>query len=340
MLDPIGTSPASGDDDDRISMGANSGPVFGQFDEAICCSVQPAQTDRSGLPGPRRVLLARAMNPTEIALPVRPGEHACCRFARSEDRERLTVAFIRAGLSRGYKVIYLRAAENGFAERLAAADERIAPALAAGQLEIRSADDADVPDGGFEPDRMAELLRTEHTRALARGFDGIAVTGDLSVICGRPGGGALTQYAQSFDHEPFDPSQLLLCHCSPEHLAQAELAELAAHHDVDASPELAPIGREGALSAAHVRADHALRLAGELDFDGAPAVDDVLAAHFHGPLRFDLADLTFVDVAGMRALRGRIGQPVTIAGASDTVRRLAELLAWDTDPDVQLPVAA
>jgi ABC-type transporter Mla MlaB component len=134
---------------------------------------------------------------------------------------------------------------------------------------------------------------------------------------------------------------VILCHYPhgrPFPAAQED--EITCHHDVDASPELAPIGREGSVSAARVRASDALRLAGELDFDCAPAVSDVLAAHFHGPLRLDLADLSFVDVAGMRALRGRTGQPVAIDGASEPVRRLAELLAWDTDPDVDFPTAA
>ena len=107
-----------------------------------------------------------------------------------------------------------------------------------------------------------------------------------------------------------------------------------------ASPELAPIGREGGVSAARVRDSGSLRLAGELDFDGAPVVAEVLAAHFHGTLRLDLSDISYVDVAGMRALRGRIGQRLTIAGASESVARMAQLLAWDTDPDVDLPDAA
>lgn len=282
------------------------------------------------------------MNTSEIALPVRPGEHACCRFARPEDRERLTVAFIRAGLGRRCKVIYLRERDDpdGFAERLLATDERVAPALASGQLEIRPARGAYLPDGAFESERMFTTLRTEHSRALAQGFRGVAITGDVSVVCGAPGGDALSRYEEQFDREPFDASRVLLCHYPPERVPPAELTELAAHHDVDVSPELAPIGREGPLSAARVRSDHALRLAGELDFDCAPALGDVLAAHFHGPLRLDLADITFVDVAGMRALRGRTGQQLEIANASEAVRRLAELLAWDTDPDVALPAAA
>jgi ABC-type transporter Mla MlaB component len=286
-----------------------------------------------------RVLLVEATNTPEIALPVRPGEHACCRFARPEDRERLTIAFVRAGLGRGHKVIYLhdRVDPDGFVERLLTADARVAPALASGQLELRPARPAYLPDGGFDPDRLATTLRVEHQRARAAGFAGISITGDVSVVCGEPGDDALTHYEEEFDGEPFDASRLILCHYPNDRLPPAALSEVVGHHDVDVSPELAPIGREGALSAARVRATQALRLAGELDFDGAPAVDDVLAAHFHGPLRLDLADLTYADIAGMRALRGRTGQTVAIDGASDAVRRLAELLAWDTDPDVELP---
>jgi hypothetical protein len=38
----------------------------------------------------------------------------------------------------------------------------------------------------------------------------------------------------------------------------------------------------------------------------------------------------------MRALRGRKRQQVTITPASDAVRRLLALLAWDTDPAIEL----
>jgi hypothetical protein len=43
----------------------------------------------------------------------------------------------------------------------------------------------------------------------------------------------------------------------------------------------------------------------------------------------------------MRALRGRIGEQLTIVAASNQVRRLIELVGWDTDPDVaRAPVPA
>jgi hypothetical protein len=62
----------------------------------------------------------------------------------------------------------------------------------------------------------------------------------------------------------------------------------------------------------------------------------VLDAHFPGPLRLDLGDLSFVDVAGMRALRGRPGRSLTVGPVSDAVRQMLALLAWDTDPDVEI----
>jgi hypothetical protein len=45
----------------------------------------------------------------------------------------------------------------------------------------------------------------------------------------------------------------------------------------------------------------------------AHTVAAVLGEHFHGPLRLDLADLSHVDVAGMRALRGSAGQRLVIS---------------------------
>jgi hypothetical protein len=86
-------------------------------------------------------------------------------------------------------------------------------------------------------------------------------------------------------------------------------------------------------------AEYERRLAELMERADVVAPADVLDAHFHGPLRLDLADLEFVDVAGMRALRGHKGQQLTIAGASPPVRRLLGLLGWDTDPSVQVFVA-
>jgi hypothetical protein len=42
----------------------------------------------------------------------------------------------------------------------------------------------------------------------------------------------------------------------------------------------------------------------------------------------------------MRALRGRTGQLLEIVAASTAVHRLLALLAWDTDPIIEVPSAS
>ena len=76
-------------------------------------------------------------------------------------------------------------------------------------------------------------------------------------------------------------------------------------------------------------------MAGELNFDAAPILTDVLGARCRGSLALDLADLHFVDVVGMRELRGRPAErSIAIFAASEAVRRLSDLMGWDTDPEV------
>jgi ABC-type transporter Mla MlaB component len=273
------------------------------------------------------------------ALAIRPGEHACCRFAHADDRERLASAFVHDGLTRGHRVVYLcdLAEIADVATRLAALDDRVAPALARGQLEVRVAREAYVPDGAFESERTLAMIRAEHEQALAHGYAGLSLTGELNrSLCETPEWPEqLAEYERRLEAARRDGTLVLLCQYDHRGFAPGALSEVAAAHPVDISPELAAIGRDGDLAAARLRRE-TLRLAGALDYSSSDAVARVLDGHFHGELRLDLADLEFVDVSGMRALRGHKGQPLSITGASEPVRRLLGLLAWDTDPDVEV----
>jgi anti-anti-sigma regulatory factor len=267
---------------------------------------------------------------------VRPGEHACCHFADADDRERFAVAFVRDRLERGDKVVYMYDGEDpgALASRL---EQQLGfeLAMARGQFELRPAHDAYISDGRFDADRMLAMLREEHKRARADGYTALSVTGEIPVaVCELPGGDQLAAYEAQLASDISGAS--ILCVYDHGRFGPGVLSDVVDAHEVDASPELAPIGRDGELAAARDRGHDALRLAGELDFGSAQTVSEVLDAHFHGPLRLDLADLSYVDVAGMRALRGRTGQRLTIGPVSDVVRRLLALLGWDTDPAIEL----
>jgi anti-anti-sigma regulatory factor len=275
----------------------------------------------------------------QLAVTVRPGEHACCHFAQAGDRERVAVAFVRDALRRGDKVVYFvdSHAAAPVASWLDGVDPSFEPAIARGQLEVRRAEDAYMPEGRFEPDRMLSMLRAEHEQALAEGYAGLSASGEMpTAIAGIPGHEQLGSYEARIAVDMDAASCSILCQYDHGRFGPGLLSDVVDAHEIDASPELAAIGRDGELAAARDRRRNALRLAGELDFGCAQTVSEVLDAHFRGPLRLDLADLSYVDVAGMRALRGQKGQRLTIAPASEPVRRLLALLGWDTDPEIEL----
>ena len=213
--------------------------------------------------------------------------------------------------------------------------DQVEPAIERRQLEFRASRDVYLPDGKFEIERMLSLIREEHARALADGYEGLGLTGEVDQCLGEaPWFDLLSEYEHRIADLLRGGTLSLLCQYDHRVFGAGALSEIAEAHAVDVSPELAPIGRDGYLAAARIRPLETLRLAGELDFGSADALADVLAAHFHGELRLDLADLEYVDISGMRALRGRVGRPIHITAASESVRRLVDLLAWDTDPDV------
>ena len=274
-----------------------------------------------------------------LAVTVRPGEHACCHFRDAGDRERFAVAFVRAALGRGDKVVYLFDGDDaaGARSRLERADAGFRPAMARGQFETQPSREAYLPDGQFDPERMLATLREKHDRARAEGYPGFSVAGEMpAAVCEAGGGGELVGTYEALIASEIDGDSFsILCQYDPSLLRPRLLSRVIEAHEVDASPELAPVGRDGRLAAVHDRGRGVLRLAGELDFGSAQAVSETLA-HFGGHVPLDLADLSYVDVTGMRALRGRNGQRLTISPPSGAVRRLAALLGWDTDPAIEL----
>jgi ABC-type transporter Mla MlaB component len=267
------------------------------------------------------------------AIAIRRGEHACSRFDRREDRECIADAFMRVGLRLGHRVVYLCRSSDVDATltRLESAEPDVGSALRTGALELR---DAYLPDGAFGVERMIAALRAEHHRALADGFSGLSMAGDVSAALAGASAEDLVEYERRVDEEFGDATQMVLCQYDQQRFQTGALVEITEAHHVEVSPALATIDPTGALAAARVHPPETLRLAGDLDFETVAGLLGYLDDNVHGLLRVDLADVEFADVAGMRALRGGRPRRLMIAGASDPVRRLVGLLGWDTDPGV------
>jgi anti-anti-sigma factor len=242
---------------------------------------------------------------------------------------------MRTALAQDHKAVYLsdrdRSAVLHELDGDPTLDAPIRRALARDQLDIRGATDTYMPDGVFEGDRMVSTIRAEHALALGQGYAALSITAEMTpALCGVPGTEDLAEYERVADAVQ-ESTLVLLCQYEQGRFAAGTLTDVAAAHQVDVSPELAPIARTRCLSAARTNAGSTLRLAGELDHRAAAAVSHVLDAHFHGDVLVDLADVSYADVTGLRALRGRTERRLTIAAASDVVRRLMRLMSWDTD---------
>jgi ABC-type transporter Mla MlaB component len=241
-------------------------------------------------------------------------------------------------------VVYLTecADRDAFVRHLSECDGRLVSALGSGQFRVQQAVDVYAPDGVFDPQRTLGVIAEEHATALAEGYPALSVTGEMSALHHLAGAEDVCAYEQGVRANADAGTLMFLCQYDHGRLAAGALRELADLHDVDIPPQLAAIGRDGYLAAALVGhgAQATLRLCGELDFGCADTLATAIGAHYHGHLRLDLKDVEFVDVAGMRALRGRTQQPLTIVGASECVQRLLDLLSWDTDPAIELVAAA
>jgi ABC-type transporter Mla MlaB component len=261
---------------------------------------------------------------------IRPGEHACCRFGSASDRRRVVASVVGDVLRRGDRAVYLhdRLDADELVSDLADAGEAVGTALERGQLVVRSPRIHAV-EGTFDIDFLLGWCSDERDRSLADGYERVTLI--VEVGASIADAQALEDYEQRLDALA-SPATAILCIYDLARVAPSSAVALL--HDVDLAPELAPVGREGYLEAADLRSG-ALRLAGELDYDAVPALTDVLRARGRGSLALDLADLHFVDVAGMRGLRGRPGErSIAIVAASEAVRRLSDLMGWDTDPGV------
>jgi KaiC/GvpD/RAD55 family RecA-like ATPase len=92
-----------------------------------------------------------------------PGDHLCWLYASAEEHRALLTPFMRLGLERTEKVIYI--VDEHTAELVLSylrdAGLEVEPYLSRGQLTILSAAEAYMRDGSFDPDRMIALLRAE-----------------------------------------------------------------------------------------------------------------------------------------------------------------------------------
>lgn len=156
-----------------------------------------------------------------------PGDHLCCIYETDAEHRQVVTPFLRQGLERGEKVMYVVDARTAETILGYLRDEGldVAPYLARGQLAILTHDETYMRNGVFDPQGMIALLRSETAQALAEGYPALRLTGEMTwALRGLPGSEQLIEYEArlndffpgsrclaicQYDQRRFDPAVLL-----------------------------------------------------------------------------------------------------------------------------------
>jgi PAS domain S-box-containing protein len=143
-----------------------------------------------------------------------PGDHICCIY-RSEDEHRSVITpFVRLGLERNHKVIYIVDIHTAETVKEYFQEEEIdtEQLLEKGQLILLTRHETYTSGGSFDPDAMISLLRDETRKALEEGYDALRVTGEMTwALTGLPGTERLIEYENKLNQ--FMPRHCCLAIC-------------------------------------------------------------------------------------------------------------------------------
>jgi anti-anti-sigma regulatory factor len=230
--------------------------------------------------------------------------HACAVPDSDEQLWEITAGFLAAGLTAGEQVLYFDdGTVDAVLERLVDDRVPVRGPLADGQLMVVEAAETRRLLRG--PVRDAAVgLATRIDRAVAAGYPGFRVTGQLSSGLGRPDGVVLGDYDTAFDAVIAGRPARVLCLYDRHRFPDDAIERLRALHrfEVDA----ASLYDDNLLRVTRVAPFH-VRLAGEVDHSNRTVLHRLMAATLDEALRshdapavltFDLSSLRFLDVAG------------------------------------------
>lgn len=117
-------------------------------------------------------------------LSYKEGDHVCTLYSSREEQFEAAVEYIRGGLSRGERCLYV-CCEHSCDELRAALQDAGIDVQAEemrGALMLLTKHQGHLSGGSFDPDRMIEMLHDAVKSALVDGFTGLCAAGDMTWI--------------------------------------------------------------------------------------------------------------------------------------------------------------
>ncbi len=119
-----------------------------------------------------------------------PHDHQSLIYDSPEDRFAVAIPFIRIGLDRGEKCIYI--ADDGMdapvRDAMHAQGIDVERAVAAKSLVLATKEDAFLKNGGFDPERMPAFWTDATAEAARQGFSALRATGETEWLLSNPPG--------------------------------------------------------------------------------------------------------------------------------------------------------
>lgn len=145
---------------------------------------------------------------------LKPGDHVCCLYSTDEEHKNLITPFLKGGLEKNEKVLYI--VDNNTADIITGylrdAGVDVDQYLETGQLTLITFRDSYMKEGIFEPELMIEALKYETEKAIEDGYDALRATGEMSwVLRDLPGSERLIEYETNLNDYFTENKILAIC---------------------------------------------------------------------------------------------------------------------------------
>ncbi|MEU4422400.1 MEDS domain-containing protein [Actinoplanes sp. NPDC024001] len=259
------------------------------------------------------------------------GDHACVVFENDDCRNRALAAYIRAGLRRQHRILYYGDGSRQIEDALAGQGTDPQPALAAGQLQMATAETTYLAAGHFDPEATIDGWRTASADAMAAGYHGLRAVGDMSWgATAIPGADRLPWYEANVNRVFADGFAMGICLYDRRLFSDADLRRVCWSHlatvESGIDPRVVPL-----LRAIRTTRPAGIRLLGEADLSNRQALRAILehlvddTPSTGEPLVVDISELQYIDGATVRMLldtAARAADRLRVVGCSPHMQRL------------------
>lgn len=122
-----------------------------------------------------------------------PGDHLCCIYETDKEHQSVVAPFLRAGMERREKVIYV--VDSYTPERIRNYVREVEADLQENLFILTPAETYLREEGPFDPQRMIAWLEQETARALDKGYTALRITAEMTwALEGLPGSERLIEY--------------------------------------------------------------------------------------------------------------------------------------------------